>query len=450
MIHYIGMDCHRKMAHACHLDASGRVVKAIDVAVTETGLREYAAAHLTTEDKVAIEASFYARQIAHVLTPFVAEVVVSNPLQTKVICQTRKKTDKVDARALADLLRLDYLPRIWLPDTSAQARRDLCARRCALIRDRTRIRNRVHAVLAAALVPVPLANVFTVAGMAWLRELKLTEYRRATIDSELRLHEAIEGEVGRVDEMMAKNGWEDERVKLLITLPGVSINVAETLLAAIGNVDRFETPDKLAGYLGLVPSIHQSGEKCYRGHITHHGNKAARTMLVQAAQNVADNPGPIGVAFRRLLKRKNWNVAVCACARKLVVIAWHMLKHGEPYRYARPESVDTKLSKLRTAATHQRRKPGPSKSAAPRHDLPEGVRTRTIPSLAKVYEREGIPPALSPKQLPAAERRMLKDAGVTAHVKSIQKERIVMVSTSKKPEATSSNQGADVAASPTI
>jgi hypothetical protein len=205
-----------------------------------------------------------------------------------------------------------------------------------------------------------------------------------------------------------------------MTLPGASIAVAQTLLAAIGDVNRFNTPDQFASYLGLVPSVHQSGEHCYHGPITRRGNGKARWMLIQGAQRVAEHPGPLGQSFRKMLKRKNRNVAICACARKLAVVAWHMLKNNEPYRYAQPLATEFKLGKLRVAATNERRKTGPKKGTPSPASFGTGIRTRTAPSLPTIYEREGMPAAQPPDKLSNGELRILRELGVRDYVEQIQ------------------------------
>jgi hypothetical protein len=153
----------------------------------------------------------------------------------------------------------------------------------------------------------------------------------------------------------------------------------------------------------LVPSTKQSAERCYHGPITKAGNGRARWMLIQAAQHVRLHPGPLGVFFRRLAKKKNYNVAVVAAARKLVVIAWHMLTRNEPYRYAQPRATEGKLSRLRVKATGAKRKTGPAKGSAKAAATP--VPSRRVKSLAGVYAAEGLP-ALGPA--PAGEARTLE------------------------------------------
>ncbi len=127
-------------------------------------------------------------------------------------------------------------------------------------------------------------------------------------------------------------------------------------------------------------------------------------MLVQAAHQYRKHPGPLGNFFRKLRKRKNYNVAVVGTARKLAVIAWHMLTRNEPYRYAVPKSTETKLAGLRVRATKLRRKTGPKADAQQRDKLPAG--TRKVKSLAQVYESEGLPP-LSPTK-PGEQRTIVR------------------------------------------
>ena len=135
-----------------------------------------------------------------------------------------------------------------------------------------------------------------------------------------------------------------------MTLPGVAHGVALTLIAALGDITRFRDGDHAASYLGLTPIVRQSAGKCYRGSITKAGSSTARAMLTQAAQHAAEHPGPLGAFYRRLKKRKARNVAIVATARKLVTIAFLMLKNNEPYRYARPERVQAKLRHVERAA----------------------------------------------------------------------------------------------------
>lgn len=240
------------------------------------------------------------------------------------------------------------------------------------------------------------------------------------ITSDLELLQELEKQIERFEELQAHHAWREQRIRLLMTLPGVDVTVAEAVLAALGDITRFAKPEQAAAYLGLIPSTRQSANKCYHGPITKRGNAQARWMLVQAAQQVARHPGPLGNFFRRVKRRKNHNVAVVACARKLAVIAIHMLKNNEPYRYAQPTTTETKLRRLRVRATGKRRSPGMPKGQKAMAKRPGG--SRTIKSLDRVYQEEEIP---ARKQLAPGEEKMLKQEDCTEFVNSLATDRLI-------------------------
>jgi hypothetical protein len=196
--------------------------------------------------------------------------------------------------------------------------------------------------------------------------------------------------------------------------------VALGVLAALGDIARFRDGDHAASYFGLVPSTRPSAGRCYHGPITKRGSRHGRWLLIQAAQHVGRHPGPLGVFYRRLRRKKNHNVAVVAAARKLVVIAWQMLTTGEPYRYAQPRLTQEKLARLRIKATGKRKKTGPAKGSPPASNQGTGVRTRAVPSLSRVMAEENLPVPRGLEALPAGERRALSAAGVEDYVRRLQ------------------------------
>ncbi|MGC9371661.1 MAG: IS110 family transposase, partial [Paracoccaceae bacterium] len=357
--------------------------------------------------------------VADALRPHVARVVVSNPMATKAIAQAKVKTDKVDAYVLAQLLRCDFLPEVWQPDEATRRLRELTGRRAALVRQRTRMRNRIHSVLAMRLVEAP-SRLFHGEGLAWLEAVELDEQARMLVDSDLRQLEFLQKEIDLLDAELARRGYASQPVKLLMTLPGVDVTTAEAMLAAWGDPTRFPDGDHAASYLGLVPSTKQSANQCYHGPITKRGNSQARWMLIEAAQHLDKHPGPLGHFFRRLAKKKNRNVAVVAAARKLAVIAWQMLVTGEPYRYAIPRTTETKLARLRVKATGERRKSGSPKGTKCTAKLPGG--SRTIRSLEQVCQAEGLP---TPRALSPGEKRTVHEAGCEALVATIAAAQVV-------------------------
>jgi hypothetical protein len=187
-----------------------------------------------------------------------------------------------------------------------------------------------------------------------------------------------------------------------------------------GDIDRFVDADHAASYLGLVPSTRQSAKHCYHGPITKQGRSHTRWMMVQAAQHVGKHPGPLGHFFRKLAHKKNRNIAVVATARKLVKIAYLMLKENQPYRYAVPRSTETKLARLRVRGGGERRKSGSPKGTKSLAKLAGG--SRTIPSLPEVYRREGLPELRLTK---SGEMRTIQRTASKAFVDRIGKQQVI-------------------------
>jgi transposase len=418
---FVGVDLHKKIATFHILSQDGRSLEAGSFPVSPASIRDFATQHLAPSDTLAVEVTSNTWAFVRLVRPHVGNIVVSNPLKTKAIAEANVKTDKVDARVLADLLRCDYLPSVWVPTPAIEDNRALAARRTALVNQRTGVRNRIHSVLARRLIAVPAGGPFSAKGRAWLEKLELDPFDKALITADLRLLEAIDRESGTIDAMIVAESYDDPDVQLLMTMPGVDYTIAHALKATLADVGRFPEPDKAASYLGLVPSVKQSAGKCYNGPITKAGASQVRWLLIQGAQRVGTHPGPLGAFFRKLASRKNRNVAVVATARKMVTIAWHMLKNNEPYRYAIPASTDVKLASLRVRATGEKRKGGIPKGAKRIAKLGPGG-SRTIKPLEEVYHRQGLP---ARKPLTEGEKRMIRESGTEAFVKSQDQETIV-------------------------
>jgi transposase len=297
-------DLHKHFVEVCVLGGGGKALSRHSVTCERNALEQLAREELQGEDRLALEAATNTWAVVEVLRPFVAEVVVGNPLQIKAIAQAKVKTDKIDAQVLAQLPRCDFLPTVWQPDQATQRLRQLAAARAGLVGDRTRLKNRVHSTLAELLVKPPFKVLFTRQGLSWLRAAALPEQARQLIDSYLRLHESAQKKLDQLEGRMMALADGDERARLLMTLPGVAHGVALSLLAAPGDPSRFRDGDHAASYLGLVPSTRQSGRHSHHGPITKAGCGLTRSMLIQAAQHAASHPGPVGAFFKRLSKRR--------------------------------------------------------------------------------------------------------------------------------------------------
>ncbi len=330
----IGLDVHKRFAQIAILEGKGQPVQR-RIGTTTAALRAFART-LRPDDQLVLEATMNTWAIADLLRESGARVVISNPLRTRAIAEAKVKTDKVDAATLAQLLAADFVPEVWAPDDATRRLRREVAGRAALVRQRTQVRNRVHAALNRCLEDAPVTDLFGVAGQAWLREVTLPDEERAQIEAALRVHEAIEAEIALFERRLAQVALADDRVERLMTIPGIGATTALSVIAVVGEVARFRRPAKLVSYLGLDPKVHQSGEReAWIGSISRAGHAHSRSLLVEAAHAAVGSPGPLRAFFQRVERRRGTQVALVAVARKLVVLAWHLLTTGQRYRFER-------------------------------------------------------------------------------------------------------------------
>ena len=346
----IGRDVARTFAEIAYLEM-GTVHAGGRVELVSPALQRFAK-DLRRTDEVVLEATGNTAAIVAALKPYVAKVVVANPLQVRLIAEAKVKTDKIDAAILAQLYASGFLPEVWIPDSDTQTLRREVARRGQLVRQRTRLKNEIHAVLAAHLVPkCPATDLFGRTGRAWLAKQPLPLDERLGVEQRLRELDRLGEDLAVIDRGMGEAVLEDARVHLLLTITGVNATVAIGLLAAIGDIGRFRSPQKLVSYFGLNPSVYQSGlQPAKHGHISKRGRSHARAMLVEAAWAAAKAPGPLRAFFLRIRDRRGMQIAAVATARKLAIIVWHVLSSRENYAWNRPALTASKKRALELQA----------------------------------------------------------------------------------------------------
>ena len=300
--------------------------------------------------------------VSRVLSPFVARVIIANPLQVKAIAHAHVKTDKIDAGTLASLQAAGYLPEIWTPDAATERKRRSAARRYQVVRHRTRLKNEVHSILHAHLIPkCPHADLFNARGRTWLARQPLPDDERAAIDRHVRELDRLAEDLAMLDREIAQDAIDDPAINRLMTITGVNLTVAAGIMAAIGDIGRFKSPQKLVSYFGLNPRVRQSGlGAAHHGRISKIGRSHARAMLVEAAWAAAKAPGPLHAFFVRIRARRGHQIAAVAVARKLTVLCWHLLTKDEDYLWARPALVANKTRAMQLQAGHPQQKGQPA------------------------------------------------------------------------------------------
>jgi transposase len=298
-----------------------------------------------------LEVTGGAWEIARILEPHARRVVVVSPDDTG-IHQARAKTNRLDARTLARLLWAGELDAVWMPDERCRVMRRRLARREQLVRARSRAKNEIHAVLMRRLQGrPPMSDLFGVKGRAWLRTLELPVEEAETLDSVMRQIEFLDAEIAAVERLIAREVLGSPDARRLMTVPGVNVICAATLLAAIGDIRRFRSARALVAYLGLDPRVRQSGTEPARGgRISKRGSGSVRWALVEAATSVVRQPGPLRAFYQRLRARRGHGKAVVASARKLASLFWCLLSRGEDYAHQQPSLTAQKLRRLELTA----------------------------------------------------------------------------------------------------
>lgn len=307
---------------------------------------------LEATDEVVIEATGNSMAVSRVLSPFVARVVIANPPQVQAIAHAHVKTDAIDAGTLANLYAAGYLPEIGTPDAATERLRRLVARRYQVVRHRTRLKNEAHSILSANLAPKrPHADLFTRCGRAWLDRPILPDDERMAVERQFREFERLTEDLADLDREIALGVMDDVAVRRLMTITGVNLTVAVGIMAAIGHIARFKSPQKLVSYFGLNSRVRQSGlGAAHHGRISKVGRSHASAMLVEAAWAAAKAPGPLHAFFVRIRAKRGHQVAAVALARKLTVLCWHLLTKEEDYLWARPALVAKKTRDMELRA----------------------------------------------------------------------------------------------------
>lgn len=360
----IGLDVHRSFAEVAILE-NGKLRSGGRIVLQHEQVLAFART-LRADDEVVLEATGNSAILVRLIAPFVHRVVVANPVQVRAIAWAKVKTDKIDAGVLAKLHASGFLPEVWVPDEETQTRRRVAAERTQLVSHMTRLKNRIQSVLHANLIPRYAGALFGKRGRAWLDAQPLPEDQKRTIARHLRELDRIGGELAELDKALANQALGDDRVRRLMTIGGVNAVVAMSVLAAIGEITRFSSPEKLVSYLGLNPRVRQSGQRpAFHGRITKQGRAHARAMLVEAAWSVVSGPGPLRAFFLRIKAKRGNQVAAVATARKLAVLIWHLLSRGQDYAWSRPALLQWKLRELELKAGSPSRrggnKPGPAR-----------------------------------------------------------------------------------------
>jgi len=336
-VNHCGLDVATKSSYVYVTDGNGTKLASGEVETTRDVLKRRLTPYLEGGLRVAVEAGNQTAWIHDLLVEIGAEVVVVNPTKVKMIAESRKKTDKIDAKILCELLRLDALPHpVHMPGKETREVRGLLAARRQLVVVRTKLVNVVGGLLKQE--GIRLAKRELLSYVAWERLLQRpfrSAHLRPVIEAYAQSVKTLSESIRKLEKELREREKKDDRAARLQTMPGVGQIGSMTLLAAVDRIERFPSARKFVGYSGLAPSVRSSGERVEYGPISREGRSDLRGVWVQIAHLVARDRSPEARPLRswylRTAKRRGSKTAMVALARKLLVIAYHMLKQGKDY-----------------------------------------------------------------------------------------------------------------------
>jgi transposase len=338
---YAGLDLSRHRVDVHVLDEDGRTVEVTAVRPDADALRTLVSsvARHGHDVSAVIESMTGARFVHDQLELSGWDVEIADAARVKGLAPLAAKTDKIDAWVLAELARRDLVPAIWLPDPSVRAERERARFRLHLVRLRTALKNRIHATLTSFGHSVAVSDLFGDTGRELLSRLALPEPWLTTLATSLRIVDQLSAEIDACERDLRTLGREDRAVTLLCTMPGISWVLASTIASELGDIGRFATPKKLAGYTGLCPFVRQSGNRDLRGPLAKNGPKYLRWALIEASLGASRHPqyrDRYERTKRRLGRQRGAKVARIELARDLCTAIWHMLTRDQPFAPAGP------------------------------------------------------------------------------------------------------------------
>jgi transposase len=339
---YIASDIHKKYSVIGGVDREGRVVLHA-VRVEHANLEGWLQKNLLPTDHVVIESTTNAWHVYDLLEPLVERVVVANPAKVKQIATARVKTDVRDTFILARLLAANLVPDVWchLPVNVRELRQFLSQRR-QLVETHTQIVNRMHSVAHRHHLQHERGKRFNEKNTVWQKDKRLSSVEQFQLELEMENRAYMEKQIQRMSREVARmchqKPWADS-MTYIMQLPGFGVITGMTVLAAIGEVQRFGTPRHLASYSGLTGGLDQSGTHLMQKGITKEGRKELRWAMVEVAQRAVKSDPLWKHRFQELQKRMHRNQAIVAIARRLLELVWYVLTRRQPYRHFSQERI---------------------------------------------------------------------------------------------------------------
>jgi transposase len=331
---YVGLDVHKKFIQGCILDKEGRVLLEQKFKSEPQGMSTFLL-NVHSDSKIVLESCSCWQYVYDYLDDAgYKDLHLANPSRVQLIATSRKKTDRNDAKILADLLRTNLLPESYAPPLDVRYERQIARHRLSLVRLRADVKRKIHALLLRHGIEYEHSDVFGKSGKEYLYSLDLPATDRFELDNYVKAIDFFTEKIKNTQERVEEYANHSPQARLLMSIPGIDYYSALMITAEIGDIRRFNSSKKLVSYAGLNPSISQSGEKCRFGHIAKQGNNNLRWILGQCANIAVMHDRKLALFYQKVKKvTGRHNIAITATARKLLVIIYAMLKNNTKYVY---------------------------------------------------------------------------------------------------------------------
>ena len=332
---FVGIDYHKRYSVVFIVDDAGNEV--VIERVEHSHPEQFASLiGANTPCSVAFEATMNWGWLYEILEtiPGIERIVMANPLHVRLIAAAQVKTDKVDARKLAQLLRANMLPASHIPDRATRDRKEVLRQRMFWVRQRTQVRNRIHRLLGRQhnLAMPQVSDLFGRKGRAALNAMQLSPPDDVLLSQHLAMLDSFNQQIAQLEKMIAGSGAADVSVQRLATIPGVGLILGNVMATEIDGIGRFGSAEQLCSYAGLIPTTSSSGGHTYNGHLVKACDKWLRWAFVEAAWVAMSCSAYFGGIYRHHRARgKKANTAILIVARRMCQIAFHLLKEGRDY-----------------------------------------------------------------------------------------------------------------------
>ena len=328
---YLGVDYHKAYSHGAAIDDDGKERLSCRVANTHDAFKELLK-QLNGPCKAVVECGRTWGVIYDLLENLGVEVKLANPLKLRAIAEARIKTDSIDAKTLAELLRVNLIPEVHIPSREVRKLKNIIRHRMWLVKLRTMTKNRIHQVVDRNHIENPgYSDIFGKNGRKFLDSLELENPDKELLDKHLGTLDFFNSDIKDTEQWIEKTLKDNPAVHILKSIPGFGKTLSAMVALEVDDINRFSTSKRFCGYCGLVPSTRSSGGFTYHGNLIKTCNHWLRYAFVEAAWKSMLGSPYCRCYFHRIKERKGNNTAVVALARRLAEIVYSCLKGARPY-----------------------------------------------------------------------------------------------------------------------